>query len=850
MSNGTRRTFVLLAALFLTCGTQEERRIRLSRRPLDVLSQERVRAVRIAVEEKKRLAILPLKNETPDAAPTWLGQGLADMLALTLSQSRQLNLIPSRTVNDVLARAKLKLEDLTTAPLCRRAAAELRADALINGCYRYVGDSLIVELNIWDGLSGERLEKLTAGTGKIDIKPLFRMINASAGKIRSLMERQKNDEPPIQEKTTPLVTTHSLEAYRLYTEGVALLEGFSIGEAASKFAQAVQLDSTFASACMRLALCQLMVGRKSEAKALLRQALRHSAQLPERERLPILALKAQVDGDYNQAVRLYEQYLESFPQDVQGHYQLGEYYFSVARDYRRAISYLETVISLDPNYKSAYNLLTYCYAMIGELERALDALDRYIELAPNEANPYDSYGEILHSAGRIQEATEKYRTALRINPAFVPAQLHLAAAYLDMGKTGKARRFLQKKVLNQKDVAARRGGFKLQVLTEIVAGDINRAERLLRSVGSSNPEEQLWSTYVLLLLRPDSQEYRRDFVELVEKESARMADPDYAAERLFQISSLALELQIALPEVSRLLYEYLRSHSSPLAMQIVLAYAGVFQLYGIPFSVQDELLPSIRSMPETFQSWGPIPWDYYWKYFFIGLDRASKRGIDVQAVADDLADFAGRSGNRSMQMESVLAQAAAAHLQGQADRARQILAQAGMPVESDWLVLGPFEVRRGFSQTFWPEKHTMNEWSKLDLQPIPQPAADSRFDGYIDLHEIFTTRFNQAAYAMLYVYSPTLRKAVFAVGTNARLKVWLNDEPQRMIVRTAPAVIDQDFIPIRLKPGLNHLLLRLDVPFGEIGFYGRFLTPFGEAITDLKFGEQATAAAREMEPSE
>ncbi len=825
--------FLLLLVLMtlVDCGSHEERRIQLSRRPGEAMSRERVRAVRMAVAEKVKIAILPLTNEDGRSDLSWLSQGLADMLAINLSPSRRLNLMTNRSVAVALERARIRPADVVSPPVCRLAAEALGADVLVTGRFFSRGDTLKAELNLWQGLSGEKRLTLECASPTLDIGDMFRMIAPQALRIRAALEESgATDEP---ESLPPAVATRSLEAYRLYLEGMALMEGFLFPQALEKFKAAVAEDSTFALACFRLAVCYYGLNQPASARPWLNRALQ-SPGLSDRERLPILAMKARVDGDLVAALRYYEQYARDYPEDALGHMQLGEYYFGVVRDYRRAVDYLETVVDLDPQHKLAYNLLAYSYAYLGDADRAFEALDKYTELAPDEANPQDSYGEILQRFGRVEEAVDRYKAALKKNRQFTPAKLHLISAYLDLGKVKKARRLVNR-LAASKDPYERRSALPFAALIEIADGNPQGAEQLLKKAPVS-PQDELWIAEVLLKLDAFSAQNRSRFLQLIEAEESLLSGPDYEAERLFRISAAALEAGVGFEAVNRLLGAYLEKQSSPLASQIVSAYRWVFFLYGIDeAAARPHLCPS----PEVYQSSGPIAWNYYWKYFYKGLAEAARRGANVRPAIDGFCEFSRFSGNPSLTAQEAIVQAAGDVMSGRFQSAAERLVAAGRPVESDWRVIGPFDNRKGLRGLFWPEECRNEDWEQRLSALGPPAACDSVFDGYLDLHQAAQTRFNHTVYALLPVYSPAVKKVMLHFGANGRLKVWSNGELLTVINQKMPAFIDHDRIPARLAPGLNLILVRVDASFGELGFYFRITDFFGKPIRDLMFGEEA-----------
>lgn len=836
-----RIIYCVLLALAAGCGPGEERRIQLGKRPLEAIARDRVRAIQIAADEKKKTAILHLRNETNQADLDWLRQGLAEMLALDLAQSRQLNLMTDRNVGDALTRQYLQSDDVITSLLCQKVANDLGAEVLITGRYYFKQDSLHVDVALWEGATGEAILTLSGGSPDLNLKNMFQMIHPLARQIRARVE-EKAPEPSEPDHNLADATTNSLEAYRLYTEGVNFLDAFFIPAANECFKKAVEKDTTFASAYLQLAVSYLMVGDVTAARPLLRQAMAYSEKLPERERLPILAINARMVGDFEQVIRLYNQYIAIYPEDDMGHYQLGDYYFSVVTDYRKAIENFETAVSLNPKHKSAYNMLAYCYAYIGEMDHSYDALDKYVELAKDEPNPYDSYGELLQRAGRIEEAIDKFKLALKKNHTFYPSKFHLAMAYLDLGKVNRARKILQKIHRESTDPYEKKLSLPMLALMEIVAGNIKRAEEYLNEAEGSR-QDDFNLINILLAIAPDSKVYRSQFLELIESEKVSMRDQDYPSDKIFYLVATALEYNVGVEEVRQLLNSLIESQSSPVLYHVALAYAMIFNFYDTGQNSALQTRFDQTTSPQTFQLTSPPSWNHYWKYYFTGLLQADKTAMDISEWANGLYRFAEVSGSPYMKAEGVLALAASRYAGGDSVAAKTILRKAGIPCEGDWTVIGPFDVKKGFNQTFWPEERGIGEWwNNAQNDPLRAGGSDRQFDGYLNLKEIAKTRYNHAVYAVLPINSPAIRKAQLHLGMNGRLKVWLNDELVMVINQRRAAVIDRYNAAVRLRPGVNWLMVRLDNPIGELGFYFRLTDIFANPDPDISFGEPAALA--------
>ncbi len=223
------------------------------------------------------------------------------------------------------------------------------------------------------------------------------------------------------------LATGSLDAYREYQEGLLAERRFLYEQAESHFRRAVELDSTFALAWLRLAD---RANTAQEAVFAYVKADQYKEKASERDRFMIEAMfAAELSGDLEEGQRLLQELIERYPDEKEARYQLGVFYDGQGRaeEGRRVI---EEAVRLDPYFAPGINHLAYMAGRRGD-EVGADTLSlRYLELEPGQANPHDSRAEILEMVGRHEEARAEFREALRIEPGFLASYEHLVRSYL------------------------------------------------------------------------------------------------------------------------------------------------------------------------------------------------------------------------------------------------------------------------------------------------------------------------------------------------------------------------------------------------------------------------------------
>jgi len=183
-----------------------------------------------------------------------------------------------------------------------------------------------------------------------------------------------------------------------------------------------------------------------------------------------------------QARQLFEKAIELDPQYAEAYAGLSralssEWVFQWSQDpqtLERAFVLAQRAVALDDSLPEAYKELAYAYLYKRQHDQAIAAAKRGIALGPNEAENTGELGLILNFAGQPEEAIGLIQKAMRLNPRypynylawlgmayrlagqydeaiavlqsvttrnpnFLPAHLHLAISYSELGRDEEAR---------------------------------------------------------------------------------------------------------------------------------------------------------------------------------------------------------------------------------------------------------------------------------------------------------------------------------------------------------------------------------------------------------------------------
>jgi len=361
--------------------------------------------------ERIPIAVISFENQTGDPQFDYLRTAIPNLLITSLEQSTALRVTTWERMRDLLKQmGKPDAQIITTDlgfELCQRDSVK----ALVTGSFIRMGDMFATDVKVLDVESKQLLKSASSkgeGLGsilKVQIDELGKQIATGVGLPTTIVASEQ--------KVVADVTTSSLQAYNLFLRGDQDYDDFYYVDARRFLERAVELDSTFAMAYLRLAHTYSALGERQLWRSACERAFRLRDRATRKEALSIESYYAQfVQRDRGKAYQLLKQLESEFPKEKHVYYRLS---FFAAED---TVARLKQALALDPSYGAALNELGYAYARRGEYQQALEALERYTAVFPADANPYDSMGEIYYFMGRLDDAIAKYKEALDIRPDF------------------------------------------------------------------------------------------------------------------------------------------------------------------------------------------------------------------------------------------------------------------------------------------------------------------------------------------------------------------------------------------------------------------------------------------------
>ena len=150
-----------------------------------------------------------------------------------------------------------------------------------------------------------------------------------------------------------------------------------------------------------------------------------------------LAVEHHTSGDLPRAESIYNQILQSDPNQPQALHLLGVIAFQ-GGDNERAIELIEKALSIHPDYAEAHSNLGNVLKKLGRIDEAIARYKRALALKPDYAEAYSNLGIALKELGQVEEAAASYEKAIKLKPDYAEAYNNLGIILRDFHKLDKA----------------------------------------------------------------------------------------------------------------------------------------------------------------------------------------------------------------------------------------------------------------------------------------------------------------------------------------------------------------------------------------------------------------------------
>jgi TolB-like protein/Tfp pilus assembly protein PilF len=366
------------------------------------------KAGQVAHLDKKRIAVLPFANISPDPADEYFADGLTEELIGTISKMRELSVISRTSVMQYKDKSKPIPE----------IGGELNAGTILEGSVRKAGNRVRVSIQMIEATEDKHL---WAENYDREIQDIFSVQSDIASRVADAL---KVELLAGEKKGIGKVLTNSVEAHNLYLKGVYHLNRGSpsdVERAIEYFELACEQDPGFALAYTMVAYCYVIIAGESmpaqeafpKAKDFLARALSLDEGLAEAHNVQAM-IANQYDWDWAATERSFKEAVSLNPSLAEGHVFYA-WFLAVMGRFDEAISEATRAHELDPVSPFTDQICGVVYWMAGKNDRARELFTRILEIYPNFARAHLLLALINAMESKTEEAVKEADRTISIS---------------------------------------------------------------------------------------------------------------------------------------------------------------------------------------------------------------------------------------------------------------------------------------------------------------------------------------------------------------------------------------------------------------------------------------------------
>ena len=262
------------------------------------------------------LAVLPFTVRGSPALD-YLGEGLVALLSASLDGAVGIRSVNAHALLGFVGSGRSAI----SLDRARRVAEHFQAGLFVVGDVLDVQGKLRLSASLFDRAHGDRpLAEATVDGNPGDV---LAMVDLLATRLAA----DRSAEGGAGLTRTAAVTTSSLPALKAYLAGEQAYRAGQYAAAVSAFQDATAADTAFALAFYRLAMAQERLAWADDSRRSAELALRHSSRLSVHDRRFLEAVVAMRRGRSADAEQQFRAIVQTYPDDGEAWYQLGEIVF-------------------------------------------------------------------------------------------------------------------------------------------------------------------------------------------------------------------------------------------------------------------------------------------------------------------------------------------------------------------------------------------------------------------------------------------------------------------------------------------------------------------------------------------
>jgi len=323
--------------------------------------------------DKDTIILADFTNTTGDPV---FDDTLRQGLAVQLEQSPFLSLVSEQRIRQTLRLMGQPADARLSPELARQVCERTGSAAALDGSIALLGSQYVLGLRATNCHTGRLLaeDQVQAQRKEDVLNALSKIATKFRSRVGESLATVQQHDTPLEEATTP-----SLEALKAYSMG---WNQASAGDEAALpfFKRAVEIDPRFAMGYASLALSYGSTGESDLATENIRKAYELRDRASDKERFFITAYyDGRGTGNQEKAQETCEQWVQTYPREIQPHGFLSGFIYPVLGRYEKAVEEGRKFIELAPDNYTGYFLLGGNYVYLDRLAEVEDVLRRTSE---------------------------------------------------------------------------------------------------------------------------------------------------------------------------------------------------------------------------------------------------------------------------------------------------------------------------------------------------------------------------------------------------------------------------------------------------------------------------------------
>lgn len=345
-------------------------------------------AAEMPSQDRRRIAVLPFANLSPEARDEYFADGMTEELISTLSGIEGLSVISRTSVMNYRNPSKRAGE----------ISRELNAGTLLEGSVRKSENKVRITVQLIDPTEDEHL---WSGRFDRELGDVFAVQGEIAERVAAALRAEllPSAKQRIERGRTKSTRAHTSYLTGLYHVNKATSE--DLAKAIEAFKRAIAEDAEYADAHAALSLCYTYIA---------------GVGMDEREAFPQAATHA------NRAIELDEDLSD-------GHLALGIVALQFDWDWAKTEAELKRAIKLNPSYSAAHMWYAVFLAVCRDLREALAEIRLAEELDPLSTIVKLNFGALLFQARLYDQAEAKLKESLDLEEGNKMTRLVLGQVY-------------------------------------------------------------------------------------------------------------------------------------------------------------------------------------------------------------------------------------------------------------------------------------------------------------------------------------------------------------------------------------------------------------------------------------